>query len=117
LTAALIVTLGVIAWMFLQRPALDRGLLALNAAYAEGRPIEARLASFGYAAYPAGRSGGSQIESLQARRSIQPHYRSGLREGKSAAYHALGKLYLTDNDFDEAVKCFELALRNNATRD
>src|SRR5262249_2383384 len=37
------------------------------------------------------------------------------KKGSAAAYHALGKLYLTDKDFNEAVRCFEVALQSNAS--
>ena len=112
-----VVGLGALIWvLFFYQSPITKGLNALQAAYAQERPVEARLTGFVYAAYRA-----VQNESVIASDRRKRDEAFGLiisranEEETPAAYHALGKLYLTDKDFNEAVKCFESALESNAS--
>jgi len=105
---------GALVWAsFFHQSAITKGLNALHAAYAQERPVEARLTGFGYAAYPAGQSG-DVIKSNRYKRDEAFSLIIGHVSDKEspAAYHALGNLYLTDKDFNGAIKCFETALQN-----
>lgn len=114
LMAALIAIIGFIIWMSLHQSAIDRGLLALSAAYAEGRPVEARLTGFDYTPYQAGQNGNGAVCDRHKRDEAFSLIIGYVAESRSAAaYHAFGKFYLTDKDFDEAIRCFEIALQNN----
>jgi tetratricopeptide (TPR) repeat protein len=76
--------------------------------------VEARLTGFGYAAYPAGQNGGPVKSNLYKRDEAFSLIIGQVSEKESsAAYYALGDLYLTDKDFNGAIKCFETALRDN----
>jgi CHAT domain-containing protein len=117
LTAALIATLAVFVWIsFFYQSALNRGLLTLAAAYAEGRPVEARISDFGYAAYRGGRDGNSvnyQQPTHNDAAYLIANAAAG-KENKSAReYYALAKLYLADRNFDQAADYFNLALKQD----
>lgn len=115
LAAALIATLGFVVWMpFFRSSALDQGLLGLNAAYAEGRPVEARISGFAYAIYPVERGGDSTSYKQDVRDEAAQAITSATagKENKSAReYHALGQLFLTDRNFNKAADYFNLALK------
>jgi len=115
LAAVLVIGISalILAALFHQ-PAVTKGLNALSAAYAWERPVEARITGFGYAKYPAGHNR-NVIAFDRHRRDEAFSLIIGQVVGNEspAAYHALGNFYLTGKDFNEAVKCFELALRNN----
>lgn len=114
LTAAVIATLIVIVWLsFFHQSALDRGLLGLSAAYAEGRPFEARISDFD-GVYSRER-GGDSVNYKQQVRDDAAHLITSVTAGKknktAREYYALGKLYLTDRNFDKAADHFDLALK------
>jgi CHAT domain-containing protein/Flp pilus assembly protein TadD len=117
LAAVSIATLSVFIWMsFFHQSALDIGLLKLGAAYAEGRPVEARISDFGYATYPGKRDG----DSVSYNRSMRGEAdrlitnAAASKENKSATeYYALGKLFLAEGDFNQAADYFSLALKQD----
>lgn len=116
LAAVSICILGALIWvaLFYKSP-ITKSLNDLYAAYAQGRPVEGRLTGFGYATYRAEQSG--QIVAPDRRKRDKAFgVIIGLadEDGTPAAYHALGTIYLTDKDFNEAVRYFNLALRQNA---
>jgi tetratricopeptide (TPR) repeat protein len=117
LATALIATLSVIIWMsFFHQPALDRGLLKLGVAYAEGRPVEARISDFGYATYRGGRDSNAVNYQQPARNDAAYLITNAAasKENKSAReYYALGKLNLADRNFDQAADYFNLALKQD----
>lgn len=117
LAAGVIATLGFVVWMsFFHSSALDQGLLDLNAAYAEGRPVEARISGFAYAIYPAERGG----DSISYKQDVRDEAAQAItratagKENKSAReYQALGQLFLTDRNFNQAADYFNLALKKD----
>ena len=116
LAAVSVIVPAALVWaLFFYQSAVTKGLNALHAAYALERPVEARIAGFGYATYHTGQ-GGDVIKSYRHKRDEAFSLVIGQVSDKQspAAYHALGNLYLTDRDFDEAIRCFEIALLNNA---
>jgi CHAT domain-containing protein len=106
---------GALVWAsFFHQAVITKGLNALHAAYAQERPVEARLTGFGYAKYPASQNGNIGASDRHKRDEAFSLIINQVSEKESPeAYHALGNLYLTDKDFNGAIKCFETALKSN----
>ena len=115
LAAISAVCLGVFIWMSLFRQSpLDRGLLNLSAAYAEERPVEARISDFSYATYRGQRSDNSMSYNQPLRNNAAYLITNAAidKEDKSAReFYALGKFYLAGRAFDKAADFFVLALK------
>lgn len=117
--AAVILIAAVGFWrVFFYQSDVDKGLLALNNAYREQRPLEARLSGQGYAPFSTIRGGESvRVDSLELDHA-ERYLRDAIRDNpNSRSYHALGKFYLLRREFDQAIQQFEQALKtdpNNA---
>lgn len=88
----------------------ERGLLALNEAYRQERPVEARISEFDYAPFIATRGNEpvrvNELERSRAERLLL----DAVRDHPGAeSYHALGKFYLLRKDADKAIDYFEQA--------
>src|SRR5882724_9278922 len=67
-----LVVLGIVVggWrIFFHQSDVDKGLLALNSAYREQRPLEARISSFSYAPFSQTRGGPDRVDSLARTRA------------------------------------------------
>ncbi len=109
----LIAALGV--WrVYFYKSDVDKGLLALNNAYREQRPVEARLSGQGYARFSVTRGGESgPVNSLELDHA-ERYLRDAVRDNpNSRSYHALGKFFLLRRDFDQAIQQFEQALKTD----
>lgn len=111
------VALGVWA-LFFRQSDVDKGLLALNAAYREQRPIESRISGLNYAPYSTTRGPGTErVDPNELRRAELTLLDALNKKPTSTVQHALGKVYLAKRQFDDAIKHFDEALRgqpNNA---
>ncbi|PYS41203.1 MAG: hypothetical protein DMF71_11695, partial [Acidobacteria bacterium] len=111
--AIVLVALGFGVWLiFLHQSEVDKGLLALNAAYREQRPIEARISALSYAPFSETRGAKEpeHVDSLaRDRAELTLNTAVGERQGDAAAHHALGEVYLAKRRFDDAIKEFEVA--------
>ncbi|HXL80612.1 MAG TPA: CHAT domain-containing protein [Pyrinomonadaceae bacterium] len=117
--AAVLVIAAVGVWrMYFYQSDVAKGLIALNAAYREQRPIEARITQLNYAPFVTTRGNESaRVNSLELERAERilrdaVHDRPG-----AASYHALGNFYVANKDFDKAISQFGEALNfesNNA---
>src|SRR5947199_7869559 len=89
------------AWrIFFHQSDVDKGLLALNAAYREQRPVEARISKFDYAPYLTTRGPGSErIDQNELRRAELTLLDAQVKNPTSAVHHALGKVYLAKKQF------------------
>lgn len=107
---------GLLIWKNLS----DRSevLTALNKAYRTERPIESRITDFDYA--PTKNTRGNEAEKtdktqLDLAKTLALR---GVAENPSAEnLHALGRVYLTEKEFDKAIEQFERAVKlapNNA---
>lgn len=114
LRAAAIASLVVIAalgvWrIFVFQSDVDEGLLALNAAYREQRPLEARITQLNYAPYVTTRGEVARANSLERDRAERILLDAVRDHPSTASRHALGKFYLTQKEFEKAISQFEEA--------
>jgi tetratricopeptide (TPR) repeat protein len=116
--ALLILGLGLVWWLRRGDPEAEKGMAALNQAYAAQRPLEARITGFGHAPFTK-RLGGEQIKpDYVALDRAERILLDDLAERPGAStQHALGRLYLAKKELDKAQALFNAALRaapNNA---
>jgi CHAT domain-containing protein/tetratricopeptide (TPR) repeat protein len=113
----LVAALGVWRIYFYQSE-VDKGLVALNAAYREQRPIEARITQLDYAPFVTTRGPGTaRFNESELRRAELTLLEALSKKPTLAGHHALGKVYLAKSEFDPAIQEFEEALKgdpNNA---
>ena len=111
----LIAFTGAFAWqIFFSQTDLDKGLAALNATYRVARPLEARLAGFGYLPYEQGKASFDERKWKLAEEFL---FTRTKHLNTPAAWHARGKFKLATQLFDEAIQQFDAALKldpNNA---
>jgi CHAT domain-containing protein len=100
---------------------LGKAAAALNAAYAEQRPVEVRLSGFDYAPHPI-TLGGEDKDALSGPRGLARDHAAKLlltlvAESPSAeAHHWLGRYYLTQKDYQSAIEQFDAALKSAGSR-
>jgi CHAT domain-containing protein len=93
---------------------VDKGLAALQAAYRDERPLEARISNLNYARYITTRGPGEERGNQKDLRRAELTLREAVEEQRTpAARHALGKVFLAMNDFDKAIAEFEEALKGD----
>jgi len=117
--AAVVLAVGFGAWyLFIHKSAVDEGLLALNSAYREQRPLESRISSFNYAPYVVTRGPGDErIDRNKLSRAELTLLNELETKPSPAVHHALGNVYLAKKDFDKAIDEFNESLKgdpNNA---
>jgi tetratricopeptide (TPR) repeat protein len=88
---------------------LDKGLRVLQTAYGEQRPIEARVSALPYSRFSSTR--GSQDRTKEEFRLAELHLAQAVSNKPTPeAHHALGKVYLAQGKFDQAISEFEQSL-------
>lgn len=109
----IVAAVGVIGWrLYSPESETDKGVAALKKTYGKQRPLEARLTVFDYAPYPRERGGPAQVDPTERDRANRILRDAVMRdESDAAAHHALGLLFLSGRQFDEAIREFEEALR------
>lgn len=117
--ALLIVGVAVASWLaFFRQSDVDKGLIALNDAYRQQRPVEARISQLDYAPFSVMRGAEPErVDSLARDRAERILLDAVHNKPGAESSHALGKLYLAKKDFDRAIAKFEEGLRadpNNA---
>src|SRR6185369_3245476 len=114
--AVVLVVIALAAWqLFFRQSQVDKGLLALNAAYREQRPTEARISNFDYAPFVVTRGPAEDKVNQNELRRAELTLLDALNENPSgAAHHALGKVYLAKGDFDNAIKEFDAAIKSDS---
>lgn len=115
--AMLTVGIGFAIWAIaLRQSEVQQAMIALNQAYMESRPIEARITGFHYAPLNQTRSGNQQaIDDIARRRAEVLLLNLVSNKPTSEAEHALGRFYLAGKDFDQAISQFQLALKDAPT--
>ncbi|HMG76634.1 MAG TPA: CHAT domain-containing protein [Pyrinomonadaceae bacterium] len=93
---------------------LNRGLAALQSAFRDERPLEARISKFDYAPYSTTRGPGPEkVHQDELRRAELTLLDAVKRNPTPAVHHGLGKVYLAKKQFDEAIKQFDEALKSD----
>lgn len=107
----IVATTGFVIWRIVTTPSdLDKGLLALNEAYRQQRPIEARVSAVGHAPFIAPRNNEPPPVNTFERDNAQRFLSDALKDDADAdSYHALGKFYLLERDIGEAIEYLEQA--------
>jgi CHAT domain-containing protein/lipoprotein NlpI len=111
-----LVAVGLGVWWLTRPPSeIEKGLTALKQAYREQRPTEARITGFDYAPLPSVRGGEQQKVDSTSLRLAQVLLLDKARDDSGpSAHHAVGRLYLAERNFDEAIKHFDQALKGDA---
>jgi CHAT domain-containing protein/lipoprotein NlpI len=109
----LAVGLSLSAWMLIGRKTdVERGMIALNQAQGNERLVQSRISDLNYAEMRTTRGNERPaLQDAQARDYSELLFRTAVNEKEdAAAYHALGRLYLAERNFDKAREQFEKAL-------
>ena len=111
-TALLVVGVGALNWtLFFRQTDLKKGLVALTEAYKEQRPIEARITGLPYAPFPGANSSHAQTNSMKLSAVDSAFHKLSEKSPTPASLHALGKYFLTEKNFNEAVRNLEEGLK------
>lgn len=110
--AAVVLVVGLFAWRVLRPSPTAEGLAALSAAYERGRPVEARVTGLGYA-QPAETRGPEDVQVDRQSLDLARLLLLRAPRGESSSQHALGRLYLYERKFDDAVAQLEAAARSD----
>ena len=111
--AALILVAALGVWrIFFYQSDVDKGLIALNSAYRDQRPVEARITQFKYAPFVITRGPGMANVNESELRRAELTLLDAVRDHPGAvSHHALGKFYLMNKQFDKAIAQFEESLK------
>ncbi|HEU4765903.1 MAG TPA: CHAT domain-containing protein [Pyrinomonadaceae bacterium] len=124
IAAMLLVTLGIgfFAWREWRsgqsNSDVDRGLVALNQAFQQERPIEARLSNLDYAPLSTQRGATAKVNDAQRTLAASLLATAVTEKPSTASHNALGQYYLAERQFDKALAQFNAALAldpNDAT--
>lgn len=104
---------GYFAWLAYrssQNSEVKNGLVALNQAYRQERPIEARLSNFDYAPLPIQRGGKPKVDDTQLTLAGSLLAQAVAQKPSTASHNAFGQYYLAERQFDKALDQFNAAL-------
>ncbi|HEX8501094.1 MAG TPA: CHAT domain-containing protein [Pyrinomonadaceae bacterium] len=109
--AVVVLAAALLVWrVFFRRPDLSEGLAALRAAYGDVRPVEPRVSGLGYGRLAETRGAGGGPADPDARRRAERLLGDALHERPGPdTRHALGRLYLYERKFDDAIRHLEVA--------
>src|SRR5947209_9312033 len=101
--ALIIAAVALGAWrIFFHQSEVDKGLLALNAAYREQRPVEARISQLDYAPYVVTRGPSDErIDQNELRRAELTLLDVLNKNPTPAVHHALGEVHLAKKELDK----------------
>ena len=89
----------------------DKGLLALQAAYGQQRPIKPRISALPYSNYSQIRGTSVDDERTDNLRRAELHLLQAVKDTPTPeAHHALGKVFLAQGRFDDAIREFKNSL-------
>ncbi|HEV2835484.1 MAG TPA: CHAT domain-containing tetratricopeptide repeat protein [Pyrinomonadaceae bacterium] len=91
------------------------GLAALNAAYSAVRPVESRISALRYARVSMQRGPTTPIEDAEQRRAELILLDARVKRPTPEVFHALGQFYITQRDFDSAIRELDEAVKATST--
>ncbi|HJQ27006.1 MAG TPA: CHAT domain-containing protein [Blastocatellia bacterium] len=112
--AVILIAIGLGTWRaFFYQSDVSKGLQALNQAYRNQRPTEARITGLNYAPQPPATRGSQDEKFDRAARNRAERILQDEAEAHPGAqsFHALGQLYLAEHRLDEAIEQFEKAVK------
>jgi CHAT domain-containing protein len=112
--AVIVIGLGFGVWRtFFHISDADRGLIALNTAYRNQRPTEARITNLDYAPFGTVRGDSTGTINYADRDRAERILLDAVHDDPGAeTHHALGRLYLAGGQLDKAIDQFEQALKS-----
>ena len=116
ITLLLVAVAGVTIWrVAFYKSDLQKGLMALNDAYRQERPIEARVSTLDHAPFGLTRGDApvpvNTFELDRAQRFLSDAEKD---RADAASAHALGKLHLMSKEFDKAIEYLERAAKSDS---
>ena len=107
-----VVGLALSLWLVPGRKSdVERGMIALNQAQGDERLIQSRISELNYARVKPTRGPQDGLADRQARDYSERLLQDAVNQRKDAAsYHALGRLFLAERNFEKAREQFEQAL-------
>ena len=109
-----VAVVGLIIWRVTAPNDLQKGLTALNQAYRQQRPVEARVSELDYAPFLNTRRGEPQaVDALELNRAQRFLLDAEQKRADAASYHALGKLFLLQKDAGKAIEYLERAAKSD----
>jgi CHAT domain-containing protein len=113
--AVLVVCIALGVWrIYFHQSEVDKGLVALNQAYREQRPIESRISGLSnYAPFSEMRGGSERVDPLALARADAIVSNAIIENPNATAHHAMGQVYLAKKQFDLAIKEFDEALTSD----
>ncbi|HET6977044.1 MAG TPA: CHAT domain-containing protein [Pyrinomonadaceae bacterium] len=104
---------GLLIWYTqFYRSNLRQGLLALNKAYSQERPIEARISTLDYARFEPERGNKSElVDALELSRAEYLLREAEKQRADAVSFQALGKLYLLQREYGKAIEYLEKATK------
>jgi CHAT domain-containing protein/Flp pilus assembly protein TadD len=107
----IVIGLSIGAWRtFFYQSDAEKGLVALQTAYRNQRPVEARVSDFNYAPTAKQRGGQANVDYVSRDRAAKLLLNAVSENPSTGSYHALGKYYLAERQFDKAIDQFNAAL-------
>ena len=112
--AAVIAVIAAIAvWRSVNsQPDVNEGIAALAKAYSDERPAEVRITGLGYAPFSNQRGGAPRVNREYRDLAATLLLKAATSRPSAETRQALGKFYLTQRDFDQAIQEFEEALKS-----
>ena len=114
IAASILIVVGLafgIWWALRGESNLDKGIRALQAAYDQERPIQARISALPYAAFSSTRGSKADEQSQDNLRSAELSLAQAVKDKPTPeAHHALGKVYLAQGKPDQAISEFNQSL-------
>jgi CHAT domain-containing protein len=112
----LVVGLSVGVWKLFFAPSeAAKGLAALNATYITVRPVESRISALSYARVSAQRGSITQTVEAEQRRAELILLEARIKRPTPEVFHALGQFYITERNFDGAIRELEEAVKKTST--
>lgn len=105
-----VAVVGIVAWnaLFTQSN-LQKGLVALNEAYRQERPVEARISDLTYAPYTVTRGEPTTVNTLERSRAESLLSEAFSDNPNAETHQALGRMYLLQRQPDKAIEHLEQA--------